>query len=192
MSLTEFEWHALTLILAVVALVEGLVLASTLRHVGAILLRMGPETYGEVEEGPSIGQTVSDASVPEPPGILLFVSQTCSLCKPLVGRLPTLRRGHPGVQLVPVAIGDSGPAKRKFVASLGQGARGDLDELYRQWAIPGTPYGVAIGPDSTIRARGVVNTVEQVEVLVDAAIGPADLDASRAPSDSALVSSAEP
>jgi hypothetical protein len=163
---TEAAWHILTVVLAVAVVVEAMALVATLRHLGSIMLRVGPDTYGDVEEGPQVG-TIVDPSVVAGPGLVLFVSQTCSLCKPLVARLPSIRRSFPLVTIVAAAIGEPGPQKDRFAESLGRGARSDLDGLYQSWAVPGTPFGVAVGRDGVIAARGVVNSVSQLETLID-------------------------
>jgi hypothetical protein len=39
-------------------------------------------------------------------------------------------------------------------------------ELHRAFDVPGTPYAVYVGGDGAVRAKGTVNTLEQLESVV--------------------------
>jgi len=80
--MSDFGWHVILATTAVAVIVMGVVLASVLRHLGAVMLRLGPETYGRVDEGPILGTRVDPDLVPKGPGLVLFLSPTCSLSGP--------------------------------------------------------------------------------------------------------------
>src|SRR5712691_11772687 len=68
-----------------------------------------------------------------------------------------------------------GCATRRGV-ELGPIGRGDLAQLRDEWHIPGTPYLVSVDSDGRIRAKGVVNTPDQLSAMADAAVAPPDED----------------
>jgi hypothetical protein len=157
-------WHILTAAIAIAVLLEAVVLVGVLRHLGSVLLRMGPETYGAVEGGPAIGEDAREV-LESPPGVVLFVSPGCPLCEPIVARLGAFRKSYPKLTVVPVVVGAD--ARDRAFSTKVEGAKPDLDGVYRRWNVPGTPFAVAVGADGRVVARGVVNTVTQMEALAD-------------------------
>jgi hypothetical protein len=170
--MSDGAWQLLIVLTTVGLAVQAIVMVGILRQVGSILLQMGPAIPGEVAEGPELGMVVDTTVVPRgKPAIVLFVSPVCELCKPIVAALPTLRRHHRALTFVPVVTGDD-TARRDRYAQKIFGARTDLNHVYEDWEIPGTPFAVAIGAQGRIRSRAVVNNLPQLETLAGALLAP--------------------
>jgi len=137
-----------------IALLAGMVVALALavlalyRQVGVLSLRLAPRTALELEdEGPPIGQIA-----PLLPGLaragselVAFVSLDCRMCIELLPGLRALER-----EGIPV-----------------HWLREDRDEdAFDAWGVPGTPYVVHV-IDGIVRAKGLVNTLEQIDWVLD-------------------------
>ena len=136
--------------LAVVAL--AVLVLSLYRQVGVLHLRLGPRGALEEEgEGPELGSVIEHPAVP--PGratLVAFTSAGCPVCHQIVPGLRVLER-EPALTVVHAAYEDAGGP-----------------ELHAAFDVPGTPYAVYVGADGVIRAKGTVNTLEQLESLVAA------------------------
>jgi hypothetical protein len=164
---SDTVWHALVIFTVIGLIVEALVLVGILRQLGVIVLQLGPPRHGEVE-GPEPGTQVTiDSLRPGARAVVLFLSPGCDICKPIGAALPVMRRSHGGLQLLPVVVGDDDPAKHAYAATLGGDARTDLDTLYREWEIPGTPFAVGVGEDGLVKTSGIVNNLPQLETLAE-------------------------
>lgn len=137
-------------ILALAAAVVLLILAvlALYRQVGVLSLRLGPRTALELEdEGPPVGQPA-----PILPGLnrtgselVAFVSLECRMCIEILPGLRALAR-----EGIPV-----------------HWLREDRDgDAFEAWGVPGTPYVVHV-IDGVVRAKGLVNTLEQVDWVLD-------------------------
>ena len=133
------------LALAVVAL--GLLVLALYRQVGVLSLRIAPRAALELaEEGPPVG-------APAPPlprlsrrgsELVAFFAEDCRLCRELA----------PGVG----AIGREGIAVRIVYEGEEPGAFG-------RWNVPGSPFVVHV-VDGVVAAKGLVNTLEQLDGLI--------------------------
>jgi Methylamine utilisation protein MauE len=136
--------------LAVVAL--GVLVLSLYRQVGVLHLRIGPRGALEEEgEGPELGAAIEHPAVP--PGratLVAFTSAGCPVCHQIVPGLGVLER-DPALAVVHAAYEEAGGP-----------------ELHAAFDVPGTPYAVYLDRDGVIRAKGTVNTLEQLESLVAA------------------------
>jgi uncharacterized membrane protein YphA (DoxX/SURF4 family) len=143
-----------TVVAAVLVLLSGAVVLLTLlvlalyRQVGVLTLRIGPRVPFELaEEGPQLG----DAAPPleglrgRRPEVVFFFSSTCSLCRQL----------SPGV----AALARQGLAVRVVEEEL-------EEEAFKRWNVPGTPFVVHL-VDGVVAAKGTVNTLEELETLLD-------------------------
>jgi uncharacterized membrane protein YphA (DoxX/SURF4 family) len=134
------------LALAVVAL--GALVLALYRQVGLLTLRVGPPTGAlELEgEGPELG-----AAAPALAGLrgrgselIAFVSPTCRLCRELLPGVHALVREGLAVSVVD---------------------EGEDPDAFRIWNVPGSPFAVHL-VDGVVAAKGLVNTLEQLESLV--------------------------
>ena len=143
-----------TVVAAVLVLLSGAVVLLTLlvlalyRQVGVLTLRIGPRVPFELaEEGPQLG----DAAPPleglrgRRPEVVFFFSSTCSLCRQL----------SPGV----AALARQGLAVRVVEEEL-------EEDAFKRWNVPGTPFVVHL-VDGVVAAKGTVNTLEELETLLD-------------------------
>ena len=134
--------------------VAGLVVLvlSLYRQVGVLHLRLGPRGALEEEgEGPELGAAIDHPAVPAGRAALVaFTSAGCPVCHQIVPGLRVLER-DPALRVVHAAYEDAeGP------------------ELHAAFDVPGTPYAVYLDAAGVVRAKGTVNTLEQLESLVAA------------------------
>ncbi len=140
---------AVALLVVAVAALTVLVLA-LYRQVGLLTLRLGPRSALELaEEGPELGR---DAPTLDGLGragseLVAFIGEGCPVCHDLE---PSLR-----------ALAREGIALRLVV---------DVDEpdVIERWEVPGTPF-VVVVEDGIVAAKGTVNTLEEIEGLIDRA-----------------------
>ncbi len=177
--MSDTVWRALVVFTVAGLIVEALVLIGILRQLGTIVLQLGPPRHGEVEGGPEAGTVVSiDSLRPGIPAVMLFLAPGCEICKPIATALPAMRRAYPGLQLLSIVVGDDPQAKRVYAASLRGDARTDLDGLFGEWNVPGTPYAVGVDADGRVRTSGIVNNLPQIETVAELVLGPQPAPAS--------------
>jgi hypothetical protein len=131
---------------AVVALLVVLVLG-LYRQVGVLESRLGPQAALELaDEGPALGATAPALAglVRSGPELVAFRSTGCRLCAEIEPALRALARD--GLRVHDVA-------------------EDAQSELFRRYRVPGTPY-VAYLEDGVVAAKGLVNTLEQIEELI--------------------------
>jgi Methylamine utilisation protein MauE len=137
---------ALVALALIVAVLVVLVLA-LFRQVGVLEARLGPRAALELaEEGPPLGR----AAPPLPalartgPELVAFASPGCRLCAEIAPALGALRR-----EGLPVhAVNEDRDA-----------------EAFAAYGVPGTPF-VVFTVDGLVAAKGLVNTLEQIEELI--------------------------
>ena len=134
--------------------VAGLValVLSLYRQVGVLHLRLGPRGALEEEgEGPELGAAIDHPAVPAGRAALVaFTSAGCPVCHQIVPGLRALER-DPALRVVHAAY---------------ENAEGP--ELHAAFDVPGTPYAVYLDAAGVVRAKGTVNTLEQLESLIAA------------------------
>ena len=153
-------WAVAFVVLWLLVVVLSVIVVALARQVGTLHLRLGPRGALEIDdEGPGLGDvppvvTASDADGatvmlggPGGPRLVLFSSDTCSVCREVAPGLPAAAAaGH----LVPQVLHDV--------------------EAERVYGVPGTPYAIVLDEHGAVRAKGTVNNLEQVEGLVDTAV----------------------
>lgn len=118
------------------------------RQVGVLTLRVGP-AQGALElegEGPDLGMPAPalDGLRGRGSELVAFLSPTCRICHDL---LPGIRAlGRDGLSVLVVDEGDD-------------------PETFTVWNVPGSPFAVHV-VDGLVAAKGLVNTLEQLEGLV--------------------------
>jgi hypothetical protein len=139
--------------------VLAVVVIALARQIGVLHLRLAPVGALEVDgEGPPVGEAIEARSSrdrdgtativggPGPERLVAFVSTTCPICEQLMPSLPAAARS---AGLVLQAVTDP--------------------ELERAHDVPGTPFLLVLDEMGVVRAKGTVNSLEQVEGLVDTA-----------------------
>lgn len=152
-------WAAAFVVQWVLMAVLAVVVAALARQIGVLHLRLEPVGALEVdEEGPPLGdapepraargrdQTSVIVGGPGPRRLLAFVSPTCPICERI---LPSLPAAAAAGGLVPQVVSDP-----------------ELESRYR---VPGTPFVVVLDEMGVVRSKGTVNSLEQIEGLIDTA-----------------------
>lgn len=129
------------------------------RQIGVLHLRISPVGALEVDdEGPALGSvpeprrarmrdgTAATIGGPGPRRLVTFVSPTCPICEQVEPSLPAAARAH---GLVAQVVEDA-----------------DVEVAY---AVPGVPFVVVLDELGVTRAKGTVNSLEQIDGLIDTA-----------------------
>lgn len=168
--MSELLTASVALLWIVVAL-EGFLLLGTLRHVGRLALRMGPENplYRQTE----IGRTMVSPALPAPDGrtrLLLFVSPSCGVCAQVLRGVAALIGDE--AQLIVVSQADE-EASYAYLLEHGLGDAllvADPDgALSNELGVRETPVAVVTEPAGMTLQSAIVNSARQVESLLLAA-----------------------
>jgi hypothetical protein len=145
--------------LAVLVLVLAVLVLGLLKRILPVLEELGERATTRPEEGPPVGSSLTDLPIADPRG-LLFVSARCDPCQQLIAEMqhcdPTTLAGL-------VVVADS--AEIALPTGLELAIQADR-RLARELRLSSTPYALAVGPDNTLTAKGVVNTVAQLQALL--------------------------
>jgi methylamine dehydrogenase accessory protein MauD len=166
-------WRVLVLILLAAVAAQSILLIALMRQLGGVILQLRPARIGEVEaeEGPEIGMVVDIPGLSAGrPAVAVFVSPKCGICRPLLPAISVLASHYHEIDVLAVVTGDDEAQREIYARDIGQLARPDLHELERAWSIVGTPFAVAIDSQGRITARGVVNSLDQLESLAEALV----------------------
>jgi hypothetical protein len=152
-------WAAAFVVQWVLLAVLAVVVVALARQIGVLHLRLGPLGALEVDdEGPPLGEAPPRRSARDRAGaavlvggsggqrLLAFVSPTCPICEQVLPSLP--------------AAADASGLELQVVSD---------PELERTYRVPGVPFVVVFDELGVVRSKGTVNTLEQVEGLVDSA-----------------------
>ena len=143
-----------TAVLIALAVLSGAVVVLTLlvlalyRHVGVLSLRIGPRTALELaEEGPAVGEAAPPLGglVRRGGELVAFFSAECRVCRELAPGVRALAREGIRVHVV---------------------YEEDDETAFRRWNVPGSPFAVHV-LDGVVAAKGLVNTLEELEGVVD-------------------------
>lgn len=163
----------LIVVLLVLTALNCLAIVALVRQVGVLHLRLQPVGARATEDGPTRGTTLGFLTdIPDPAdgarSILFgFFSPTCELCGPLLPAFGTLARSGESVVLVTDAERERGV---QYLSRKGIDLPliADGDALTRN-RVPGTPYAVVTDRSLRVQTAGVVNSLEQIESLVEEA-----------------------
>jgi hypothetical protein len=162
-------WVAAFVAQWVLLVVLCVVVVALARQVGTLHLRLGPRGALEIDdEGPALGEALPPIEAHDPEGativvggagasrLILFSSPTCIVCREVAPAVPAAARA---AALTPQIVHDP--------------------EAERVLEVPGTPFVVVLDELGVVRAKGTVNTMEQVEGLVLTAERRIDEEAAR-------------
>jgi methylamine dehydrogenase accessory protein MauD len=173
-------WLASYLVLWGVVIALAVLALALARQIGTLHLRLGPRGALEVDdEGPPLGEAPQPIDLPDlrgspvavggpgTPQLVLFVSPGCPVCRDVLPSLPVAARSGDLAARV-VVDADDRQAEHAYGNGVGAPviAGPDVARVYR---IPGTPYAVILDRLGVVRAKGTVNSMEQLEGLVDTA-----------------------
>lgn len=169
---------------ALVLVLAGIVVALA-RQIGVLYERVAPAGALAIGQGPAVGEPAPVVAAPtlagetlelgaaSPDGrqtLLFFLSPTCPVCKTLLPALRSLARDERRRLRVVLASDGPGDEHRAFVR-----AQGIADfpyvvstELGVAWRVPRLPYAALLDAGGIIRSKGLVNTREHLESLLEA------------------------
>lgn len=161
------------LILAILVALDSLAMVALVRQVGLIHLRVAPiPALMDETEGPQPGEVLSlpaespqSANEDHQSTVYAFISTTCSLCSPLLPGLEALARAGQRVVLVSDAPREEldeymATHRSRLPAIVGSGVTASN-------RIPGVPFVVVADRARRVLAAGGVNSLEQIELLID-------------------------
>lgn len=172
------------LLLWVVVIALALVCLALARQIGVLTERIAPAGALIIDQGPRVGTRAPLFELPDLAGrvvklggvntarrstLILWVSPTCPMCKKLLPAAKSLLAKEAAIDLVFASDGDV-EAQRAFVAREKLEAHPYLlsPELGLAYQIGKLPYAVLIDADGVIRAKGLINTREHLESLIEA------------------------
>lgn len=163
--------------LVVLALV--VVVLALARQIGILYERVAPMGALMMDQGPKVGETAPLFELPGLDGLplkigggpraqlIFWLSPTCPVCKKLLPILKSVRVAERA--WLDVALASDGErtehAEFRRQAGLQEFAYVLSHELGMTYRISKLPYAVLIGEDGRIRAKGLVNSREQLESL---------------------------
>ena len=172
---------ALWILLLVVA---GLQLA-LLRQVGVIHERIAPMGALTLDKGPKEGEMspqfdltdlamrrvhVGGASASGKSSLIFFLSPTCPVCKKMLPILKSASRTEANWLDIVLASDGEAPEHRRFVEAQSLDAFPYIlsQELGMTYRVGKLPYAVLIDETGVVRAKGLINTREHLESLIQA------------------------
>ncbi len=168
----------------VVVVLAGIVLA-LLRQIGVLHERVAPAGALMGAEGPRVGEAAPVVEVeswsglpislgaPNPEGVstlLFFVSPTCPICKELLPAVDSMQRNE-GTALRVILASDGPRAEHEsfvFEHHLDPDRYVLSGPLGIAYQVGRLPYAILVDSSGVVRARGLVNTREHLESLLEA------------------------
>ena len=167
--------------LAVIVL--ALLLWALSRQVGVLFERVAPMGALVTDAGPAVGTasprfslaslTGAPVEIGAPsakPTLLFFLSPTCPVCKKLLPVLKSLQRDERSALGVVLASDGEPERQREFIRA--QGLEGFpyllSTELGMTYRVSRLPYAVLLDSQGTVAAKGLINSREQLDSLVNA------------------------
>ena len=149
-------WLASYVALWLAVVVLGFAVVALLRQIGVLHARLQPMGAHFAGEGPELDRPAPAAgpfAYDAPLTLVAFTSPTCEVCARLRPSLRTLERQYAtDVRMVEVEHGEQ------------------TRSTFRAFNVSNTPYFVAVDADGIVRGRGVANSMEQIEELVEEAL----------------------
>jgi len=173
-------------ILWIVVIILALVVLALARQVGVLHERVAPAGALMPTSGPKVGELTEAMSIadinghavsiggPNPDGmntLVMFISPTCPVCKSLVPTAKSLASAEKNrLNLVFASDGDKLEQHQAYAKDL------DLDrypyvlseKLGMNFEVSKLPFAALIGADGTLQSKGLVNTREHMESLIEA------------------------
>ncbi len=174
------------ILLWVLVVALSLVVLALARQVGILHERVAPAGALQPTEGPKVGEltkamaltsldgrpvTVGGASDSGQSTFVLFISPTCPVCKSLVPTAKSLARKEASrIRLVFASDGDNRDEHLAYTRDLELGDYPYVlsESLGMTYQVAKLPFAVLIGSDGTLGSKGLVNTREHLESLIEA------------------------
>lgn len=174
-----------TIVLWILVIVLALLVLALTRQVGILHERVAPAGALMPTSGPKVGELTEALSLKsihdqaltlggENAGglasFILFISPTCPVCKSLVPTAKSLVKSESHrMQLIFASDGDALEQHQRYAKDLNlDGYSYVLSEaLGRTFEVSKLPFAVLIAADGTLRGKGLVNTREHMESLIE-------------------------
>jgi methylamine dehydrogenase accessory protein MauD len=156
-------WLASYLVLWCLVAALTVVVIALIRQIGLLHLRLAPTGALDIGEGPALGEHAPRMPVVAPgqEALVLFGSESCALCRALLPAAAALARAEPGLAVVVTS------ASASFAADVPPPAVGLADvATVAAYRVRATPFAVYLDPNGVVGAKGIVNTLEQLEQVV--------------------------
>lgn len=179
------QWYVAFALLTVLVLANTLLAVVLLRQIGVLHQRIRPTGAGTFE-GPEVGQelpmiplgvvhgTLSAPLFSQPVTLFVYITPGCSVCRALPDLVRAYLRHEPTADLQVIFATDvpEEPARAHAISSDLPAAMVQSDTLSKTWNLPGSPYVLAVklvaeGAQVEVLSRGVVNTLEQLEDVIE-------------------------
>ncbi len=153
-------WVASYVALWVAVIVMGLAIVALLRQIGVLHARLNPMGVHFAGEGPD---RLKPAPLPDVFRygasrftLVAFTSPGCEIC---AGLLPGIRALEREYRELTVHIVDHSPT---------------TSAVFAAFRVASTPYVVAVDGEGLVRARGIANSLEQIEMMLSEAMSGAE------------------
>ena len=174
------------LVLWLLVIVLAVVVLALARQVGILHERVAPAGALQPTEGPKVGEvtepmeledlsgnpvTVGGADAKGLATLVLFVSPTCPVCRSIVPTAKSLAsRESTRLRLVFASDGDKPEQHVAYAADLDLGGYSYTlsQTLGMRYHVSKLPFAVLVGADGTLQSKGLVNSREHLESLVEA------------------------
>ena len=173
------------IVLWIVVVILAATVLALARQIGVLHERIAPMGALTIDKGPRVGDvapifdlralnespvTIGGPSANGLSTMLVFVSPTCPVCKKLLPIVRSIAASETRWLRVVFTSDGEGPAQQEFVRrhrleSFPMVLSGELGMTYR---VSKLPYAVLIDAEGRIRAKGLVNTREHVESIIQA------------------------
>jgi methylamine dehydrogenase accessory protein MauD len=173
-------------VLWVVVVVLALVVLALARQVGILHERVAPAGALQPTGGPKVGELTEAMSIADINGnavtvggpnasgmntLVMFTSPTCPVCKSLVPTAKSLAKAEKNrLELVFASDGGNPEQHQAYVKDLGLDRYPYVlsEKLGMSFEVSKLPFAVLIGADGTLQSKGLVNTREHLESLIEA------------------------
>ena len=173
------------LVLWVLVLGLAATVVALTRQIGVLYERVAPAGALSIGKGPAVGEQapviaaatlagetlrVGEPSPDRRRTLLFFLSPTCPVCKTLLPVVRSMARDERhGLRVLLASDGADGK-HREFVRAHGVEGMPYVvsTELGVAWKVPRLPYAVLLDGAGVVRAKGLVNTREHLESLLEA------------------------
>jgi len=171
MSMWVISYIALWLVVAALVFSDVVLF----RQLGLLHLRFGPRGALALDEGPAIGASAPRFSAVDQFGtthaiggaglsrLIVFVTPKCAVCDDLI---PALRAVHASAQNVLVVSAADAASTRPFAEKLGRVPIVASSEAAETYNVASTPFSIYIDAGGTVRSKGLVNNLEQLEEVM--------------------------
>tara|TARA_R110002073_G_scaffold116520_2_gene254970 strand:- start:256 stop:900 length:645 start_codon:yes stop_codon:yes gene_type:complete len=173
------------IVLWVLVVVLALLVLALTRQVGILHERVAPAGALMPTSGPKIGEltevlslknihdqalTLGGENVDGLASFILFISPTCPVCKSLVPTAKSLVKSESHrMQLIFASDGDALEQHQRYAQDLSLDDYSYVlsESLGRTFEVSKLPFAVLIAADGTLRGKGLVNTREHMESLIE-------------------------